>query len=219
MKQRFAIALLTIVLVAAGYFAGVWTARSSCKVPPPPPALLGELSPKSKQPDESKAAKNHAPNLEWIAGTIERLRPQIEEFRVRMEGIDQEMDQKIDAILRADQKGLFQELVRKGEMGRARERAESELTTKLTPAEIQEIQQRPLQRLLTIVVVPIRVYWNTKQLKLDETQQAQLTEILKWRRGKFLELIDESPPPSLELSTLVPMAQRLGLPEKPAEKK
>lgn len=212
MNQRLAIALLTIVLLGAGFGAGVWTTRSQCKVPPPPPTLLGELSAKSTPPEAAHVPKASAPNLGWIVPTIERLRPQIEEFRVRLDAIDKEMDRKIDAILRPDQRELFLELVKKGEIGRARERAESELTTKLTPEEIQEIQQRPLQRLLSIVVVPIRVYWNTKQLKLDDAQKAQLTEILKWRREKFLALIDESPPPSLELSTLVPVAQRL--PEK-----
>jgi hypothetical protein len=35
------------------------------------------------------------------------------------------------------------------------------------------------------------------------------------RREKFIELVDNAPPPSLMLSRLAPVAQRLGPPAKP----
>lgn len=217
MNQRATIALMTIVLLGAGYGAGWWTAQSRCKVPPPPPALLGELSPKSASAPAEAAAKKEPgvpPGSEWMVGTIDKLRPQIEVFREKMDAIDREMDRRIEAILRPEQLPAFHDLVKGGQEYRAREEAENALPTKLTADEFREVQRRPLYRLLSIVVVPIRVHWNTKQLKLDPAQKEQLTEILKWRREKFFQLIDTSPPPSLELSTLAPMAQRLARPEK-----
>ena len=50
MKQRVALALLTVLVVAAGFFVGRWTERNGCRVPPPPSALLSELSSKDAKP-------------------------------------------------------------------------------------------------------------------------------------------------------------------------
>ena len=113
MKQRLLIAGWTIVILGAGYVAGVWTERHSCKVPPPPP-LLGELSDKKA----AAAVKPNTPappsNAARLAGEIAKLGPQIEAFRQRMEQIDREMDQEIVQILRPDQAKAFQSLVDKG---------------------------------------------------------------------------------------------------------
>lgn len=220
MKQRVTIALLTIVLLGVGFGAGWWVAHSRCTVPVPPPTLLGELTPK-RPPEEAPATSQpkksapRAPDPAKLAKQIGELQPQIEEFRAKLEAIDRELDRRIEAILRPEQQKAWQKLVRRGEESRERERAEIALETKLSSDEIRELQLQPLHRLLGIIVVPIRVYWNTKQLKLDDAQKAQLTEHLKWRREQFIQLIDESPPPSLELSTLAPMVQRLGEAPKP----
>ncbi len=210
MNPRVAIPLLTVAVFGAGFFAGTWTGRNRCQVPPPPPSLLGELSPKdSTAAPAPRSTPTTTPNFSYLAQQIERLRPQIEDFRRRMDEIDREMDRRIDAILRPEQRDAFQELVRGGELYRAREDAERASSVPLTADEVRELQRRPLQRLLSIVVVPLRLHWNTKQLKLDEAQRTQLREILEWRREQFIALVDESPPPSLELSTLAPLAERL----------
>ncbi len=209
MNARVAIPLLTIAVFGAGYFAGSWVGRTRCEVPPPPPSLLGELSPSGNAEASASRPATPAPNFSYLASQIERLRPEIEKFRTSMREIDREMDRRIAQILRPEQEAAFQELVRNGELYRAREDAESASSEPLTAEEVRELQQRPLQRLLSIVVVPMRLHWNTKQLKLDETQREQLREILEWRREQFIALVDQSPPPSLELSTLAPMAGRL----------
>lgn len=206
MKQRVLIALLTIAVLGAGFGAGVWSERNSCKVPKPP-TLLGELSPVMK----SAAASEPAPasKAAELAAEIERLRPQIESFRQRMLEIDREMDRDIDAILRPDQSKTFQAIVKKYADLRAKEDAAGMISTPLTSEEITKLQQKPLYKMLAIVVVPMRLEWNTKDLDLDEAQQAQLRRLLEKRREKFLALVDSSPPPSLTLSWLAPMAQRL----------
>ena len=48
-------------------------------------------------------------------------------------------------------------------------------------------------------------------------QKEKARGILVQRRDKFLALVDSSPPPSLTLSRLAPLAQRLGEPKKSGE--
>lgn len=209
MKQRILIALLTVTVLAAGIGAGIWIERHSCKIPKPP-RLLGELSARK---DSAPPPSAPAPNVAHLAAEIERLRPQVAFFRERMLELDREMDGEILAILRPAQRETFQAIVKKYADLREKEDAALQSPTPLTAQEIVELRQQPLYKMLSIVVVPMRLEWNTKDLSLDPAQQEQLREILKRRRAKFLELVDSSPPPSLMLSKLVPIAQRL-VPEK-----
>ena len=87
----------------------------------------------------------------------------------------------------------------------------------LTSEQIASLQQRPLYKLLAVVVVPQRLEWLTNDLKLDDEQKEKARGILVQRRDKFLALVDSSPPPSLTLSRLAPLAQRLGEHKKPGE--
>jgi hypothetical protein len=217
MKQRVLIALLTVVVLGAGYLAGIWTERHSCKVPKPP-QLLGELSTAKPAPANSLES-TPAPDTAKLVAQIEQLKPEIEKFRVRMNQIDRELDRDIETILRPDQLEVFRGIVKKYADLRAQEAAANSLTTPLTPEEIVKLQQKPLYKMLAIVVVPMRLEWNVKDLQLDDAQKEQLREILKKRREKFLALVDSSPPPSLTLSRLAPMAQRLIETSAPAKPK
>jgi hypothetical protein len=211
MKQRLLIALLTIIVLGAGYAGGVWTERHSCKVPPAP-ALLGELS--SKAAPNAKPNPMPPPNAAALAAEIERLRPQIEKFRARIEELDEDVDRGIEAILTPAQRDLYEVERKKHAESVAKSAAESALKTPLTSEEIANLQQRPLYKLLWIVVVPLRLDSTTRDLKLDDAQREKVRELLRVRREKFLQLVDSSPPPSLMLSRLAPVAQRLGEPKK-----
>ncbi len=207
MKQRVLIALLTVLVLGAGFGAGRWAERTSCKVPPPP-QLLGELS-NGKRTTTTSGPATPSPDVAKISAQLQQLGPEVERFRLRMLAIDRELDRDIDGILRPDQKEVFHKIVKKYADLRAQEDAKWNLTTPLTPEEVVSLQQKPLHKMLAIVVVPMRLEWNVKDLKLDEVQKEQLREILVKRRDKFLALVDSSPPPSLMLSRLAPMAQRL----------
>lgn len=213
MKQRVLIACLTILVLGAGYLAGVWTERHSCKVPPPP-QLLGELSTAKTATTPAAPKPAPVPKAAQLAAEIAKLRPEIEAFRERMREIDREMDQDIQGILRPDQKKVFEAMVKKYADLRAKEDADLNQSTPLTAEEITRLQQKPLYKMLAIVVVPMRLEWNTRDLNLDDAQREQLREILRHRRDKFIALVDSSPPPSLTLSRLVSVAQRLGEPKK-----
>lgn len=213
MKQRLLIAGWTVVILGVGYVAGVWTERHACKVPPPPQQqLLGELADKKTASAAPKPAP--PPNAAKLAADIAKLRPEIDAFRARMEQIDREMDHDIESILRPDQKILFQKAVDAGVANRAKETAEATKATPLTEQEINDLRQKPLYKMLGIVVVPMRLEWYTRDLKLDDEQREKIRDIFKARRQKFLDLVDSSPPPSLTLSRLAPMAQRLVDPSK-----
>lgn len=207
MKQRVLIALLTILVLGAGFAAGVWKERTSCKVPPPP-QLLGELSP-AKPASKVTAPASPAPSASELAAQLQRLGPEAEKFRLRMLEIDRELDADIEGILNPGQLEVFRKIVKKYADLRAREDAELNVSTPLTSEEIVRLQQKPLHKLLAVVVVPMRLEWNTKDLNLDDAQKEQLRQILVKRRDKFLALVDSSPPPSLMLSRLAPLAQRL----------
>jgi hypothetical protein len=142
MKQRVLIALLTIVVLGAGYATGIWTERHSCKVPKPP-QLLGELSTAKPAPANSLES-TPAPDTAKLVAQIEQLKPEIEKFRVRMNQIDRELDRDIETILRPDQLEVFRGIVKKYADLRAQEAAANSLTTPLTPEVIVKLQQKPL---------------------------------------------------------------------------
>ena len=215
MRSRVFIALLTAIMFGAGYGARLWMERSRCEVPPPP-ALLGELSthPRPAAAQPAAPAVQRPPIAAKLAAEIQRLRPEMEAFRTRMEEIDQVADREIVALLRPEQMPLWEKvLVRRVEY---REKEEKGITpdSLLTAEQIASLRQAPLYKLLAVVVVPQRVEWLANDLNLDAVQKEQAREILRVRRDKFLALVDSSPPPSLTLSRLLPLAKQLGEPKK-----
>jgi hypothetical protein len=218
MTSRVFIPLLTIVVFGAGYGARIWTEHLRCPVPPPP-ALLTELS--TSAPTAKVSSKTTVPerpaNAAKLAAEIERLRPSIEEFRKRIEEMDGEMDQQLIALLKPEQLPKWEKLLKRRVEYTQKEEAGIVGDGPLTSEQIASLQQRPLYKLLAVVVVPQRLEWLTNDLKLDQEQKEKARGILLQRRDKFLALVDSSPPPSLTLSRLAPLAQRLGEPKKPGE--
>jgi hypothetical protein len=220
MTSRVFIATITVVMFGAGYGARVWTERSRCQVPPAP-ALLGELTTPSKA--AAVTAKplptpERPPNAAKLAAEIEAIRPQIEAFQKRMEEIDADMDKKLLALLKPEQMPLWEKMLKRRVEYREKEESVIVGNDLLTTEQIASMQQRPLYKLLAVTVVPQRLVWLAGDLKLDEAQQVAAKEILRERRDKFLELVDSSPPPSLTLSRLVPLVQRLGQPQAATKK-
>lgn len=214
MKSRVFIALLTVVMFGAGYGARWWMDCSQCTVPPAP-ALLGELTTAKPAPAKAKNSNpEKPPNAAKLAAEIERLRPQIEAFRTRMDQIDDELDQQVLALLKPEQKPLFDKMLKRRVEYREKEEAGITSDHLLTAEQIASLQQRPLYKLLAVVAVPQRLDWMATDLKLDDAQKEKAREILRERREKFLALIDSSPPPSLTLSRLAPLAKQLGEPKK-----
>ena len=216
MTSRVFIASLTVVMFGAGYGARLWMERSRCAVPPPP-ALLGELStPKTTTtaPSAKVNPPERPPNAARLAAEIEGLRPAIEEFRTRMDEIDRQMDSDVLALLRPDQLPRWEKMLKRRVEYREKEEAGISADQLLTAEQIASLQQRPLYKLMAVVVVPQKLEWLANDLKLDAEQKQKAGEILRVRREKFLALVDASPPPSLTLSRLAPLAKQLGEPKK-----
>jgi hypothetical protein len=213
MTSRVFVTILTIVMFAAGYGARIWNERSRCPVPPPPP-LLGEISTSSSAAKINNSSPERPPNAAKLAAEIERLRPAIEVFRKGIEEMDAEMDRQLIALLKPEQLPLWDKMLKRRIEYTQKEEAGIVGDSLLTSEQIASMQQRPLYKLLAVVVVPQRLEWLAHDLKFDQEQKKKGWDILQQRREKFLALIDSSPPPSLRLSRLAPLAQRLGEPNK-----
>jgi hypothetical protein len=87
----------------------------------------------------------------------------------------------------------------------------------LSDEQIEQLLQRPFRTLSFFVVVPMTLDRMSNELKLDEAQREKVRDFLRVRREKFIELVDSSPPLSLMLSRLAPIAQRLADPGRPPE--
>lgn len=209
MKSRVLIAVATVVIFAAGYFARMWIECYRCKVPPAP-QLLGELS-GSKAPKPTAAKRlEKLPDPDKVAAQLQKLRPELEAFGARIDELDADMERRIHALLRPDQEPRWDKLMKHNAAYRAQEAAVIAGDGALSPEQIANLQQRPLYKLLAVVVVPLKLDWLTGDLKLDDAQREQARAILEDRRQKFLALIDSSPPPTLTLSRLIPVAHRIG---------
>jgi hypothetical protein len=54
----------------------------------------------------------------------------------------------------------------------------------------------------------------TKEYSLDPAQQNQVRTLLALRRNKFVALLDSTPHPSIRLSRLAPLIERVSTPAK-----
>lgn len=211
MKQRLLTVLLTLGLLGAGFGTGIWTERHR-PLPPPPIAFMGEMG-------KGGAAAGRAPapaeiDRAELAAEIARMRPQIDRFREQLNGIESGFEHDLQALLTPAQRTTYATL--KTQPGPARESQimgpeskVSGLARPLSAEQIAQLQQRPVFHVVDMVVVSMRLDWLVQELSLDAAQRAGVQALLQQRREKFLALTDSAPLPSLLLSRLAPVAERL----------
>jgi len=208
MRDRFLATLLTIAVFATGFGAGLWYERHR-PVPPPPGPFMGEYG--ARRPGTHVAPPaNRAQLLEQI----EAIRPQMEAFKARINDIYGQFDRDMDTVLNDEQKAVYGKKFKATrtfgpppDVGAGAE--------PLSDEQIERLMQRPFRTLAYFVVVPMTLDRMTNELKLDDGQREKVRDFLRVRREKFIELVDSSPPLSLVLSRLAPLAQRLGAPGSP----
>ncbi len=209
MRDRALAVLLTLAVFSAGLGAGLWAERHR-PLPPPPGTLMGEFSgrvgPQAPAVRERRPPVNRAELIEELS----RIKPEMEAFTSRVNEIYAQFDRDIDSVLTADQRVLYEKHFRshRGYTGMPGEGP-------LTDDQIDQLMQRPYRTLAYFVVIPMTLERMGAEMKLDEGQKAKVKDLLRARREKFIELMDSLPPPSLALSRLAPLAQRLGAPSKP----
>ncbi len=213
MKQRLLIAILTAAVFALGYSSGLWVERTR-PVPAPPAALMGEFSSKrSPAPGDNRVPVAARPplNRAQLTAEIERLRPQIDSYRQRIETLDAEFDRDLAAILTPEQQATYAAAQKSRAARMKKSAAELTATAELfTDDQIDQLRQRSLYGVLWMVAPSMKQDSLIKDLKINAAQQAKTNELLRARREKFLAIVDSTPPPSIMLSRLAPAAQRIG---------
>ena len=220
MKQRLPIAILTVLGFAAGFFARVWTERDSA-VPPPPVSLLGEFGHAASPTAGPANAATHAPpthdpslNRSKLIADIQHLRPEIDAYRVRLDAIDAEYETELVKVLTPEQRALRTERQQKRTADREHRPKDLSADKPLTDDEISKLRERPMLSLAYTFLVPMRVEMNRRELKLDDAQAEKVAALLRARRDQIEVLVDSVPPPSIMLSRLAPVVERLSEPKK-----
>lgn len=208
MNQRVFVALLTIGVFIAGYYARVWT-EPRHSVPPAPAALAQEFA----RPAASSADKRNERQIDRakLVAEIQKLRPQIEAYSAQMQEIDGEFDREFLQILTPVQREKFLANQKRWAERDAKRAAKRDL---LTNEEIQREQERSMMFVYWKITVTPRLEMLTRECGLDANQQNATRALLVLRRNKFIALFDSTPHVSIRLSRLAPLIERVAAPAK-----
>jgi hypothetical protein len=209
MTQRVFVAVLTVVIFVAGYMARLLTEPAQI-VPPAPAALAKEYV---RGETRSNDKKDHQLDRAKLLAEIQQLRPQIEAFSGQVQEIETEFDKEFVLLLRPEQREKY--------LANQKSRAEryAKRVAKRDPLSDEDIQrekERPMTWIYWQVTVTSRLESLTKEYNLDAAQQNSTRALLTMRRNKFISLYDATQHPSIRLSRLAPLIERVGAPAKPA---
>lgn len=204
MKTR----LIAVVSALLGFFAGAvacFVAFRAGRLPPPPATLFSEyrdilrLHPLPDSPGDRAAIFRQAMQL-W---------PKIEQYRQDMAAIDEQFRSRIGAALTPEQQAGFDQLIaeRRRQMEQFRQLAETPAAgTAGNTASGSTLREglllEPLIGAASIVQVGTVLDLLTARLHLTMEQQSQVRALLVERRTRFLEFMDQNPPPSMGLGTI-----------------
>jgi hypothetical protein len=208
MTQRVFVALLTVAVFVAGYVARIWT-EPRASIPPAPAALAKEYA--RIEPASADKKDDHQLDRAKLLAEIQQLRPQIEAFSGQVQEIEAEFEREFAQILTPEQREKF--FV--NQKSRA-ERMAKRLAKRdpLSDEDIQREKERPMTWVYWQVTVTPRLESLTKDYRLDATQQSRARALLVLRRNKFIALYDATTHPSIRLSRLAPLIERVGAPAK-----
>jgi hypothetical protein len=207
MTQRAFIALLTAIMFAAGYAVRTLTERGQ-HVPPPPAALTSEFP--AAAPTQDAKAKPPPIDRAKLLAEIEKLRPQIEAYRTQVDDIFADFDREFAKLLTPAQGEKFAASQKRWAERDAKHKAETKL---LSDDDIMRARERPLMDVYWMVTVTPRLGQLTSEYQLNDKQQADTRALLTLRRNKFIALLDGTDHPSLRLSRLAPMLERVASPQ------
>jgi hypothetical protein len=204
MTQRVFIALLTVAVFVAGYVSRAWTEPHQT-VPPAPPALAKEYA----HPTDKKSERQL--DRAKLLAEIQKLRPQIEVYSAQVDEINAEFDREFAQILTPAQREKFFANQKKSAERDAKRLADR---SPLSDEDIQRAKDRPLTSTYWCVVVTPHLERMTKEYSLDAAQQTTARALLALRRNQFIALLDSTPHPSIRLSRLAPLMERVSAPAK-----
>lgn len=204
MKTRF----LAVFSALLGFVAGAvacFVAFRAGRLPPPPATLFTEyrdilrLHPLPDSPGDRAAIFRQAMQL-W---------PRIEQYRKDLAGIDTQFRDQIGAVLTPEQRTDFTQLIaeRRRQMEDFRRLAETPAEVAgETPAASATLREglllEPMIGIASIVQVGTVLDLLTARLRLNPQQQGEIRLLLIERRTRFLEFMDNYPPPSMTLGAI-----------------
>ena len=208
MTQRIFVALLTVVVFMAGFAARIWT-EPRAPIPPAPAALAKEYA--RTMPATADKKNDRQLDRAKLLAEIQHLRPEIDAFTGRVQEIEAEFDREFAQILRPDQK---EKLI--GNQKKWADRIAKRIAKRepLSDEDIQREKERSMTWIYWQVTVTPRLESLTKDYGLDAAQQSSTRALLSLRRSKFIALYDGTPHPSIRLSRLAPLIERVGAPAK-----
>ncbi len=204
MNPRVFVALLTVVVFAAGYLARLLT-EPGPSVPPAPAALAREFAPPAAGGERRQRQLDRA----RLAAEIQKLRPQIEAYSAQMQEIDAEFDREFLRLLRPDQRDRYLATQRKLAERDAKRAGSRE---PLSDEEIFREQDRSMTWVYWKITVTPRLEMLTRAHQLDAAQQNETRSLLVLRRSKFMALFDSTPHLGIRLSGLAPLIERVAAP-------
>lgn len=204
MNPRVFVALLTVVVFAAGYLARLLT-EPAPSVPPAPAALAREFAP----PAVSGERRQRQVDRARLVAEIQKLRPQIEAYSAQMQEIDAEFDREFLRLLRPDQRDRYLATQRKFAERDAKRAGSRE---PLSDEEIFREQDRSMTWVYWKITVTPRLEMLTRAHQLDAAQQNETRALLVLRRSKFMALFDSTPHLGIRLSGLAPLIERVAAP-------
>jgi hypothetical protein len=212
MTQRVFVALLTVAVFIAGYAARIWT-EPRAPIPPAPAALAKAYTP-AEPPVADKKGDRQLDRAK-LAAEIQKLRPEIEVFSARVQEIEVEFDREFVQLLTPEQREKFITNQKKW-AERIAERNAKRIAKRepLSDEDIQREKERPMTWIFWQVTVTPRLETLTKDYRLDAAQQTSARALLTLRRNKFIALYDATTHPSIRLSRLAPLIERVGAPVK-----
>jgi len=188
--------LLQFLALALAFLAGglteIWLGR---RHPPPPPALRSFDEFRRPRPRDGRRPPRAELTPERMAELnrrLERMKPEMEVFRKRFDRIEDDFQAGLRAILRPAQ------LRREAELDAGEPDAEG-YPDRPPPRRDERGSPGQPAEILRIVAFRPRLARLSQLLQLDEAQRKQLRVLLEERRARFIALVDELPPPSLEL--------------------
>jgi hypothetical protein len=201
MNKGFVIALTTLIGFAAGTFAGSWMQRTQPVPPPPAGGILSELrdAPLNSAPENPDAPKPSGQPLPDEA--LRQMKIEIDAFRKKVEPIKLEFRTQLEALLTPVQRERLKAIIERPPAPKP------DPKEKADPAKDWRYRLYDgMDSTITLVVIPFTLARLNEELGLSYAQREAVHQLLIQRREKFLALVDNTPPPSFNLSKLVPEA-------------
>lgn len=214
--QKWVIPLLVALAFSAGFVARMYTARARTLplAPTPGTEFMRSSAPApGSEKASAGASAERGLNREKLVSEMQKIRPQIDVYRQRMDEIGNEFDRAFYALLNPEQRAHFEARQERHAKKKAKRAANEASGEPLTDQEIEKLRREPLWNALWSVAVNWRLEFLCKEYGLDDHQRGQVCGLLKARREKFLDLVDSTPPPTISYSELARQAQKLAVPK------